>query len=430
MFGRNTVVPELVMDRDTTCDWLQAQRVFSMILRKMEFHVLCVLLNFVFSGPKNTTLSNSTKVSSVSSTPTSGVKSNATTTGIIIAPSSSIQRNHPRHSLVTESSELNNNIKVPEQGEEGKLRPIIIMDGLEMPDTNAKQVEEAKSKDEHPITTSNGIPLAGFAKNLNVTHVNVTEPIKAPSNNITSPHCWKAHYSRGVGTIPNRCTGGKVRQGLLCHQPCKPGYKGVGFMCWEDCPEGYHKRGITCRRMKPLRVIIRKRYKRGIGSHMVCPPEKENRAGLCYHKCREGYVGLASTCWASCTGGLPRNCGAYCSANVLSCAYGVFNMIYTTSDLVANVIAIVATAGTAIAARAAIKAGKKAMEEAVESVVSNMFKYAAFSHTNGIFDRFKLRLIEGIVYSAAAGEPFDWGSLDPSGAQAVLKAFRLPVCQL
>lgn len=33
--------------------------------------------------------------------------------------------------------------------------------------------------------------------------------------------CWKGTHDRGVGTIPNSCTPGHVRNGALCYPDCK-----------------------------------------------------------------------------------------------------------------------------------------------------------------------------------------------------------------
>ena len=309
---------------------------------------------------------------------------------------------------------------------EDKLRPIIIMDGIDFPDS---QLQEADNSS-HPITTSDGIPLSGFDKNLNVTHSKVIEPKKESDASDLSPTCWKPHYYRGAGTIPNKCNGGKVRQGLLCRKPCKPGYKGVGFLCWEDCPTGYITNGITCKRAKPMRIISRKRYNRGEGTHMECPPEKENRSGLCYHKCRNGFEGIGSVCWAQCSGKHSRSCGAYCAVNLLICGNGILNMISSTSEIMANIIAIALTGGSVMAARIAVTGGRKMVMDAMNSAGVSMSKFFTPEHFKMQWRLLKYRVIEGLILTAAGGEPFDWGELDPTGIRAVMQAFRFPFCQI
>lgn len=46
----------------------------------------------------------------------------------------------------------------------------------------------------------------------------------------------KDSYNRGVGLIPNGCSGGKVNYQGLCYPACDYGYEGVLNRCWQTCP--------------------------------------------------------------------------------------------------------------------------------------------------------------------------------------------------
>merc|ERR1719258_151767 len=77
--------------------------------------------------------------------------------------------------------------------------------------------------------------------------------------------CWKGTHDRGVGTIPNSCTPGHVRNGALCYPDCKAGYNGVGPVCWQICPKGWVDEGALCRKDGSITTIAKKSYGPGAG---------------------------------------------------------------------------------------------------------------------------------------------------------------------
>ena len=282
-----------------------------------------------------------------------------------------------------------------------------------------------------PITLSDGIPKEEMPQMIATSKFpNVT--VKKEEDKI--PFCWKQHYPRGAGTIPNQCDGGKIRQGLLCHNTCKEGYVGVGFLCWEKCPDGY-RNGIRCVRHKPFHLKKRKRYRRGIGTHMVCPPDRENRSGLCYKKCKPKYKGIATVCWGTCPADQPFNCGASCAKDWMSCGGAVFKMAFSTAELIANLILVAITAGEWIAIKPAITAAATSAKFTAAELRAAKFQVQKhlfnkmIGGTLGIKERMMYRGIDEMVGSAISGKPFEWGKLDPTGIRAVVKSFKKPVCE-
>ena len=58
--------------------------------------------------------------------------------------------------------------------------------------------------------------------------------------------CWIKSYGRGVGTIPDSCSAGQTKNGLLCYPNCQPGYNAVGPVCWGSCPSGWNTVAGVC----------------------------------------------------------------------------------------------------------------------------------------------------------------------------------------
>jgi hypothetical protein len=56
----------------------------------------------------------------------------------------------------------------------------------------------------------------------------------------------KSTYTRGVGSLPTACPGGREYDAGLCYTPCNPGFTGVGPVCWGTCPTGYEDWGVQC----------------------------------------------------------------------------------------------------------------------------------------------------------------------------------------
>ena len=328
----------------------------------------------------------------------------------------------------SKESEQINSQRFPVAISAGVPMPQIFTEGNEIDNEINALIDESMAP---PVTVSEGIPVNELPAGTNATQApptNKTAPAKIPST------CWRSHYGRGVGTIPNTCNGKKRRQGLLCHDKCKPGYRGVGFICWKKCPSGFHNDGLTCRRPKPLRIVNREKYSRGIGTPMVCPPDKEYRAGLCYKKCKEGYKGIATVCWASCPPTHPINCGAFCAQSKILCGTRVFTMVQATSQLLANVIAIAITGGAYAGYKASLSAGKVAATgatKATQKFVSLQLWHMPFVwHLVQVPNTLKNRVIEELVISAATGQAVQLASLDPTGVYAVISAFKFPICKM
>ena len=267
----------------------------------------------------------------------------------------------------------------------------------------------------------------------------------AACRNLTVDYCWKKHYGRGFGKIPHSCPPGKELQSLLCHEPCKQGYRGVGFLCWKDCPDGYHNDGLTCRRPKPLHITARQSYSRGVGTARICSPDQENRAGLCYKKCKPGFKGIGPTCWEICSGEHSHNCGATCATGKTSCFNGVLNMGASALELIANIGLLVMTLGTSAAVSAATKAGIESADIAAEGIgataklISNIPTTELRAIQNQVADKLMdaskdisqataLRAAEQVVSSGMSGSRMDWTFLDPTGIASVVKAFKRPSC--
>ncbi len=63
------------------------------------------------------------------------------------------------------------------------------------------------------------------------------------------PHIFgQESRDRGVGTIPNSCTGGLVMDAGLCYRPCPSGMQAAGLFCYGSCPAGFANHGVTCYR--------------------------------------------------------------------------------------------------------------------------------------------------------------------------------------
>jgi hypothetical protein len=71
------------------------------------------------------------------------------------------------------------------------------------------------------------------------------------------PFCWRQSYGNTAGE-PYTCRPGLERIGLLCYQPCKPGFHhSTANLCTTDCPAGFNDIGAFCQKPGP--------YGRGAG---------------------------------------------------------------------------------------------------------------------------------------------------------------------
>jgi murein DD-endopeptidase MepM/ murein hydrolase activator NlpD len=99
---------------------------------------------------------------------------------------------------------------------------------------------------------------------------------------------WGNSFGQGVGTVPQSCTEGQDKIGLLCYTKCPAGTKRVGVDCHSVCPAGMRDDGLFCRKSE---------YGRGAGYPLwdEAKCNRENSQGceknglLWYPKCAPGY---------------------------------------------------------------------------------------------------------------------------------------------
>jgi hypothetical protein len=143
---------------------------------------------------------------------------------------------------------------------------------------------------------------AALALLLNISFS--TNSFAAVSDN--DEFCWKDSYPRGAGVVPDKCSSGQDRIGLLCYDKCKSNQKRFGFDCHSVCPKGMADQGLFCRNAE---------YGRGWGypwkggdwlfnlGQAKSRCEKDNGNGNCemqgliyYAKCKPGYDNIGLIC--------------------------------------------------------------------------------------------------------------------------------------
>ena len=223
---------------------------------------------------------------------------------------------------------------------------------------------------------------------------------------LAADFCWRGSEGRGVGTIPQGCTGGRNLEVGMCYTPCKAGWDGAVTMCLRQCPSGYVDTGLTCHINKALLVpatvdvcnarttcpsgytnagllcglntppvpagyeamitgpaasgldLSRQIYDRGIGNApTVCETDKENDAGLCYPKCKPNYSGVGPVCWGQCPAGWV-GCGMGCARSAGACGNTIFDQVSSTGMSAFKIGTMIATAGASTAATTAANQSK------------------------------------------------------------------------
>jgi hypothetical protein len=218
--------------------------------------------------------------------------------------------------------------------------------------------------------------------------------------------CWKGSYGRGVGTIPDACTGGKNLEIGMCYTPCKQGWDGAVTMCLRKCPSGYVNTGLSCHVDKALLVpanvdvcnmkttcpsgytnagllcglntpsvpggyealvsgpaasgldLTRQPYDRGIGNApTACLNGKENDTGLCYPKCNTNFSGIGPVCWGQCPAGW-TNCGMGCAKSANECAKTAVGQVTAVGLSATSIGLMIASAGASGAASTAVNQTK------------------------------------------------------------------------
>lgn len=153
--------------------------------------------------------------------------------------------------------------------------------------------------------------------------------------------CWRESETRGAGTIPTNCSGGKEYENGLCYVKCtRPGFEGGGGpLCLAKCPRNFTDTGLHC-----LKPAAKGRgagripdvgcpsgwNKRGVGAAawcdqwynrkvdcglfwcyfptvrtrsatITCRSNEDKNGGLCYPKCSPGYYAVGCcVCSPSC----------------------------------------------------------------------------------------------------------------------------------
>ena len=293
--------------------------------------------------------------------------------------------------------------------------------------------------------------------------------------------CWKGSQTRGVGTIPVGCDGGRNKEVGMCYTPCKPGWEGSVTMCQRTCPSGYTNTGLTCHIDKPLLVgasvdacnfstscpsgytnaglvcglntppvpsgysplvagpagsgldLSREIYDRGIGlAPSVCESGKENDTGLCYPKCNAGFSGVGPVCWGQCPSGWVQ-CGMGCARSSQACGTATASMAGGVAMAVGSTASLIMSAGASGAATTGANAPK--MAESLSKLEKLKALYTA--NKAAIEAVSAAGTIAAAVYKAeqavtpeelAAANLAIYGLLDPSGWTSAAGSFVHPKC--
>lgn len=272
----------------------------------------------------------------------------------------------------------------------------------------------------------------------------------------TAVSCWKPplandrqfSYGRGWGHVlvlsgPENCerearsvgANGCEQDGLLLYPRCRAGYVGKGPACWQQlqgCPAGFRDDGLAC--AKP--------GLQGRGAGVIptaCEGNLQYQAGLCYQNCNAGFGGVGPVCWGQCPRGMPVDCGAMCGKTADDCAKAITQQVTGVLEVIVNVATTVATAGAgsgaAVGANAAKQAAAASGKAAVGNAARNMAKNVSKNQIRETVRKMAVDAGKSItenqlenLTNAAAGEDFDFTSLDPTGIASMIKNFVLPMC--
>jgi len=148
--------------------------------------------------------------------------------------------------------------------------------------------------------------------------------------------CWKDTKTRGVGSIPDRCSPGETKDAGLCYPGCPAGYSSVGPLCWRQCPAGWEDIGVSCK--KPTTSICNGHGWQDkdwplwpndgwdAGAKRRCKSDHgidcETKGGLAYPKCADGWERVSDQqCARACPAGM-RNDGLYCAKDTIGRGVG------------------------------------------------------------------------------------------------------------
>lgn len=301
---------------------------------------------------------------------------------------------------------------------------------------------------------------------LNADQINkIVNWIQAETSISSTPFCYKtAAYDRGVGILPD-CADGQYKDGALCYNNCRSGYRGVGPVCWStqslsygaglrSCRDGYTNVAGVC-------WLKKASYGNGAGKAAnSCKSNRVMQAGLCYLKPREGYQCNVTNCNQRCAAGL-ADCGAAaCASNANQCVYTISNMVVSSAMMIASI----ATAGSAGPATKAMTQARQTLEIAegatqvaeamrmLSEAINNFMNMAENNLASISSEEIEKEIANGYVRGSANYKRIarEWAarqmlfyisdlikdldmliitSIDPSGIIGVIDAFAKPPCK-
>ena len=247
--------------------------------------------------------------------------------------------------------------------------------------------------------------------------------------------CWKKSYGRGVGTIPNQCSDGRLFENGLCYTPCKSGYSGNGPLCFQNCPSGYTNHPLSCYK-NLLTWFLKQSYGRGAGTIPNNCGGGQLDAGLCYKKCGSEFNGVGPICLKTCTGSTGIDCGAACASSRQACAAKIFEQIVSVLQVAENITKIVLTAGGSAAIKSSAKIAMQTLFKTAQATIAKGATKEAFiklTKTLAVKGRSTISesVAEQIYVKAASGTGFkfeDFAALDSAGVADVVLAFTNEIC--
>jgi hypothetical protein len=125
--------------------------------------------------------------------------------------------------------------------------------------------------------------------------------------------CWPLISPRRSVTATTDCPQGTEKQGSLCFEYCREGYKGYGPVCFSSTSSDS--------------------YKRSFQMAITCQSGMDLVGVKCYDKC-DGKVFLGQFCRKECPKELPFGCGFACLEKQEMCTLHLFQVVMKMSDLV------------------------------------------------------------------------------------------------
>jgi hypothetical protein len=210
------------------------------------------------------------------------------------------------------------------------------------------------------------------------------------------------------------------KNGLIVYPKCNAGYRAVGCcVCSPVCPNGLIDSGATC---------TKNTEGRGAGTLPTCSTGLQYDAGLCYQPAKAGYTGVGPVAWGNCPPASPVNCGAGCAATDAECANAIKDQVLSVLEMVVTIVETAVTGGAGSALKAGFKAG---MKTTIKNFASKLTKDQVRKKIKEVVTDAGKTIAEAQVENltnAAAGEEFDFTSLDPTGIAAIVTAYNHPVC--